>query len=145
MTKIKKSYSDVERFHNIASMYAQDNGFIDKDGKATEKPVNKLMSSIKLMFKQSVKHLQELEDLNDNIRINHASVDKDNGTILMHPNGSYKFSPEKLIELKKALKELKKEEVEIDQRITEDFGDLQDYELEAFSGFVIKEQEEKTE
>lgn len=130
----KKTYLQILTFKQVAGIYLSKNA--EKE--------NKITSAIKIVSKQVNKIVEDFNDERDSLQINNCATDPVTGIILKDEKGNRQFTPKGELDLKKALKNLLSEKVEIHQRIaigvTELIKELTDIEKEVFSGIVIVEQ-----
>lgn len=138
MSEIQLSYRQCQEFEAVAANYLAKNGYIE-EGQFTKKENTKLTASLRNVIKQIGKHYEVMNDEIDTIRIRHASTDEKTKVLLRDEKGNYQYSPEKLIELKAAIKAFRETKVDIHQRIVDDFdtSELNEEEIEVFSNVVI--------
>lgn len=139
MGKIARTYRQLQEFDTIAANYLANNGYI-ADNAFTKKENTKFTASLRNVMKQINKHYELMNDELDTIRIQHAATDDKTKVLLKDEKGAYMFTPEKLVELKKAIKNFRETEVEIYDRLVpaEDVPkDLIEDEIEIFTNVVI--------
>lgn len=139
MGKIARTYRQLQEFDTIAVNYLANNGYI-ADNAFTKKENTKFTASLRNVMKQINKHYELMNDELDTIRIQHAATDDKTKVLLKDEKGAYMFTPEKLVELKKAIKNFRETEVEIYDRLVpiEDVPkDLTEDEAEVFANIVI--------
>lgn len=139
MGKIARTYRQLQEFEALAANYLANNGYI-ADNAFTKKENTKFTASLRNVMKQIGKHYELMNDEIDTIRIQHAATDDKTKVLLKDEKGAYMFTSEKLVELKKAIKDFRETEVDIYQRFV-DAGsiptDLTEDEIEVFSNIVI--------
>lgn len=138
--KIKKTYSELINANILMGNYIKKN---ESD--------NKICAAIKIFTKQLKVCFEEFNDEKDTLQINNCMTvpeGEKKGAIIKDEFGNRAFSPEGELKLKAELKELLKKEVEIHARIPEGIdnliAELDEDELEAFSGIVIPLQTEES-
>lgn len=139
MGKIARTYRQLQEFDTIAANYLANNGYI-ADNAFTKKENTKFTASLRNVMKQINKHYELMNDELDTIRIQHAATDDKTKVLLKDEKGAYMFTPEKLVELKKAVKNFRETQVEIYDRLVpvEDVPkDLTEDEAEVFANIVI--------
>jgi len=139
MGKIARTYRQLQEFEAVAANYLANNGYI-ADNAFTKKENTKFTASLRNVMKQIGKHYEVMNEEIDTIRIQHAATDDKTKVLLKDDKGAYMFTPEKLIELKKAIKDYRETEVDIHQRLisAEDAPtDLTEEEIEVFENIVI--------
>ena len=139
MGKIARTYRQLQEFDTVAANYLANNGYI-ADNAFTKKENTKFTASLRNVMKQINKHYELMNDELDTIRIQHAATDDKTKVLLKDEKGAYMFTPEKLVELKKAVKNFRETQVEIYDRLVpvEDVPkDLTEDEAEVFANIVI--------
>src|SRR5574343_391188 len=139
MGKIARTYRQLQEFDTIAANYLANNGYI-ADNAFTKKENTKFTASLRNVMKQINKHYELMNDELDTIRIQHAATDDKTKVLLKDEKGAYMFTPEKLVELKKAVKNFRETQVEIYDRLVpvEDVPkDLTEDEAEVCANIVI--------
>lgn len=132
MTKIKKTYKDLLALQMECTTYLIRNDFF-KDGKWTDKPHTKMVTAMKNVLKQAEKHLTEYNEELDNLRVKFCLEDEKTKAVLKDEDGAYKFSKDGIVQLKTAIKEFEKTEIEMHQRLVEGAeSEIEDY--ESFTG-----------
>lgn len=100
---------------------------------------NKLSYANKKVLKQLDKIQEEVDELIEEARINHCSVD-DKGNVLRNDKGGYEFTKDGIRNLTKDLKKIKLMEFEIKPYIAQVIpDDLTEEQIDAFVGIVITE------
>lgn len=148
--KKQLSYKELQNFDNAATLYLIKNGYFTNAVSETEttpakpagfttKPNTKFSANLRKVINQAAQHFKEYSEAIDDLQIKYCAVDEKTKTILLDDKGNRKFTIEGHQSLKKAIKELSNEKVEINTRITEGDWDLTDEEKQAFNGIVIPE------
>jgi len=157
---LKKSYLELFQFESVGSAYIA-NVAAKSETSNQIKIEDKLCVQIKNVFKQIVKiretYNEEVDRLQTNNCMTYPEGHKFHKAIMYEevkmPDGTMgrqkQFNPEGELKLKKELKVLLDEKVDIHSRIPEGveefIKDLSDYEKEVFSGLVIPEIEKEDE
>jgi hypothetical protein len=151
--KILKTYTQIKACERAGIDFLQATGHIDEKG-YTEKNDTPLTGALKKVLKRIGNINIDYEDKIDNIRILNAARNPSDNTIIREEKcpkcnmggSGYKFTPEGLIKLKAEVKEFLKTEVEILPCVVTDYKEqLNNFEREAFSEFVIPKQEFENE
>lgn len=139
MGKIARTYRQLQEFEAVAANYLANNGYIAENA-FTKKENTKFTASLRNVMKQIGKHYESMNEEIDTIRIQHAATDEKTKVLLRDDKGGYMFTPEKLIELKAALKSFRETAVEIYERLVDADAvpsDLTEEEIEVFESIVI--------
>lgn len=139
MTKIKKTFKQLDQFDRVATAYLKRSGFYSEK-EWTDKPVTKLVTAIKNVYKQIGK--LRTEQLNEEIttaQINNALEDAVTKALLTDEGGGYKYSKEGMLKLRKDIEAIYSTEVDVHQRIVDiSESDLDEDEIEAFEGILFE-------
>lgn len=150
---MKKSltYNEIKKFDVLATEYLVNNGYYIKqkkdsdgnitNGKFTDKENTKLTANIRNIIKQFNKHFELYQELKDDILRDNCSVDDKTKIILRDEKGGYKFTVEQEKNIIRQTKELDKQQVDVNVRITDGEWILSEDEIEIFNGIVIPEVE----
>lgn len=141
--KINKSYLQLKTFDAVAADYLIKNGFAEMKEAAfqfTSKEPTKLVSAIKSIIRQLGSHFDFMNEEVDTFKIMNCATDPVTKVQLPKINGQRQYTVQGELKLKKDIKSFLDTEVEIHQRIVEDFGKLSQLQLETFSDIVIPKQ-----
>lgn len=121
-----KTYKEILQFVNATTNY------LDKFPED-----NKLRYALKKVQKNSLKALEKYNELLEDLRIDHCSVD-DKGIVLRNEQGNYLFAKDGLKALVHAQRELILQTVEIQEHLVTELPEkLHENYREVFSGFVL--------
>lgn len=138
--KVKKTYTEVFDFINEAEAFlkAQKEKKGDKETKLCF-ALNKMIGEANTRKKGLLSEIiTEYYEKVDELRVEHSSVDKD-GNIVRDSAKELMFTKAKDKELKLALKELNKKEIEFKPYFATEINEkhLSDYQKDIFLGFII--------
>ncbi|MCE9539755.1 MAG: hypothetical protein K8R85_11125 [Bacteroidetes bacterium] len=128
---VQKSYTELFELNKVSGLYIR------------KKPDNKISEALKKFSeKQLAKRFEEYNDEIDDLQLNNCLTDDTKkGAIMKDEKGGRMYSVAGEMKLKADIKNLNKKQVEIHSRIVEDIDDLikelDEYEVEAFSGIII--------
>jgi hypothetical protein len=141
------TYEQVAQFRYVAQLWLRRSGY----------QRTKLDYVVEKMVKKTKTIAEQYADRQEDLRDEHAEVDTKTKVIVVNPDGSRAFSPDKIKSLRKALRDLSHEHLEIDPHYVDDEsmpktiefeyldsnGDtrvMSEYDVrDAFTNFVIKE------
>lgn len=140
--KIEISYEEMFQLQVEANTFLFKEGFIDEKGEETKKQQPKIVPAVKNILKQIDKLIPDYNDGLDNLRLDNCVVNEKTKVVLKDEKGNYKFTVEGTKSLKKAVKEFRKEKVEIHQRLIQDSGvDIEEY--ESFKDILVPTSKEQ--
>lgn len=126
---MKVNYEKLIEFLQVSARWIS-----DKNNAKT-----KLGYAIERVRKNCKRHIDAYNEAVQDLQVDNAATD-DKGVLLTEENGAYKYTREGMKNLNKAIRELRKKDVEVEvYHASELPEELSDEMKEVFDGFVIKE------
>lgn len=140
MQTVKKTYSEINVFTQVASQLLKKK----KEGELVLPEGSKLRYAIQRVLPKCVEHLTDYNEANEDLQVEHASVDTE-GNMLKEVNSTeYRYTPAKKVEYNKKVRELfRKKQVDAPQYIAQEIPKwLEEDTKMIFDGFVLNYVEE---